>query len=81
MEHKEPGARFPCKGCTERRGGCHAVCEQYKAAKAEYETLKAERDKKRRVTRVLNDYASDMVSRNRKRSGRKWNGKEGGKRY
>ena len=29
-----------CRGCQERKLGCHATCEKYLAAKAEYEQKK-----------------------------------------
>lgn len=81
FEYKVPGADFPCRGCPDKRGGCHAVCEKYKTAKAEYEAKKAEFDKLRMTQRILNEYTADEARKNSKRSGRKWNGKEGGKRY
>ena len=41
---------FSCKGCEERKPGCHGSCEKYKREKAEYEERKAVFDKKRRVS-------------------------------
>ena len=30
MEEKKKGRPVaPCKGCEERRAGCHSVCEKY----------------------------------------------------
>ena len=82
MEHKvQTAQRFPCKGCETRHGGCHATCEKYKTAKAVYEAEKAERDKMKAVQNRLNEYTADEARKNRRRSGRKWNGKEGAKRY
>lgn len=31
----------PCKGCTERRPGCHGSCEKYRQWKAERDTVVA----------------------------------------
>ena len=81
FQYKVPGADFPCRGCHDKRGGCHAICEKYKTAKAEYEAKKAEYDKKKAVQTRLNEYAADEARKNRRRSGRKWDGKEGNKRY
>lgn len=33
----------PCKGCTERRIGCHASCEAYLAYAKEREAIRAAR--------------------------------------
>lgn len=33
----------PCKGCTERRSGCHASCEAYLAYAKEREAIPAAR--------------------------------------
>lgn len=40
----------PCKGCTERRQGCHAMCEAYLAARAECDRRIAERAREQKVT-------------------------------
>lgn len=40
---------FPCKDCPDRYPGCHDHCEQYKAAKAEYDRCKARADADREV--------------------------------
>lgn len=31
---------FPCKGCTNRKPGCHDYCEAYQKAKVEHEKNK-----------------------------------------
>ena len=36
-----------CKGCAERKCGCHASCEKYKEWLVEHEKEKAEISKKR----------------------------------
>ena len=32
-----PSRQFPCKGCTERKVGCHATCERYLKAKRDHD--------------------------------------------
>lgn len=44
-----------CKGCVapKRYPGCHAVCPEYLAAKAEHESRKAEYYKDERLTSAI----------------------------
>ena len=37
-----------CKGCADRYPGCHGKCEDYKAARAEFEKLR-DADRKERA--------------------------------
>ena len=45
MGRPEPVIREepPCKGCVERKKGCHDVCEKYKNWKGLIEQVKSER--------------------------------------
>lgn len=45
----------PCKGCEDRKVGCHATCERY----AEYRAVigKYEAEKKRRI--IMNEWSMD----------------------
>lgn len=56
----------PCKGCAERRPGCHAMCEAYLAARAECDRRIAERARERMVT----DASLTLAARNNHKYGR-----------
>lgn len=56
----------PCKGCTERRQGCHAACAAYLAARAECDRRIAERARERLVT----DASLALAARNNHKYGR-----------
>lgn len=45
----------PCKDCEHRRPGCHGECEVYKAWRAPFDTMRAE--KKR--ARISDDFLQD----------------------
>ena len=47
----------PCLDCKERREGCHAVCERYKAFEKQNAKERAAEHKKR----FLNDYTTGIV--------------------
>ena len=68
---------FTCRGCTARYGGCHAKCETYKREKAEYERLREEQAKNKRVEAGLRHYTFCQMAKSQKGKGRAWNGKEG----
>ena len=61
---------FPCRGCTNRKSGCHDTCESYQKVKDEYEEFKH----KKRVDDVLGTYkcslkikAMNRIAKDRKR--------------
>lgn len=56
-----------CKGCTERHPGCHAVCEEFKAFKAQKD---AERESRRMEYEAETDAAER--TRNRIKKGGAW---------
>lgn len=56
----------PCKGCTERRPGCHAACAAYLAARAECDRRIAERAREQKVT----DASLAFAARNNHKYGR-----------
>ena len=37
--------KFTCKGCKNRKVGCHATCETYMRERKKYESMKAEASK------------------------------------
>ena len=49
------GVDFPCKSCTERRPGCHSVCERYIAC---VEAVR-ETKKKRARESLIHGYFAD----------------------
>lgn len=61
---------FPCKGCANRKSGCHDKCESYQKVKDGYEEFKH----KKRVDDVLDTYkcalkikAMNRIAKDRKR--------------
>lgn len=46
---------YCCKGCEapKRYPGCHSVCQEYLAQKADYDKKKAEQDKKDRLSQAI----------------------------
>jgi hypothetical protein len=61
---------YSCKDCVapKRYPGCHAVCPEYLEQKAEYDRIKAIRDKEREVScAIIIDRANkvDKAMRNR----------------
>nr|DAO25562.1 MAG TPA: hypothetical protein [Caudoviricetes sp.] len=56
----------PCKGCTERRQRCHAMCAAYLAARAECDRRIAERAREQKVT----DASLALAARNNHKYGR-----------
>lgn len=56
----------PCKGCTERRQGCHAMCAAYLAVRAECDRRIAERAREQKVT----DASLALAARNNHKYGR-----------
>ena len=49
----------PCMDCADRRAGCHAECESYKAFAAENAERSAEAYRKRKAEGELRRYQSD----------------------
>ena len=61
----------PCRGCSDRRAGCHASCERYRGWN---ELHKAELDagKKARIgDRTANSYAINMIRKIKKEKRRR----------
>lgn len=56
----------PCKGCTERRQGCHAACTAYLEVRAECDRRIAERAREQKVT----DASLALAARNNHKYGR-----------
>lgn len=63
--------RFSCKGCVEpkRHTGCHATCEDYIKERNEFEQLKKEIDKKRRIDGEYFTYKKSVIRKAMKRNG------------
>lgn len=61
--------RTPCRECCTRHTACHAECEMYKAWRAKYDAMKAERDKQTEADRNYRSFLINSASRqkNRKR--------------
>lgn len=57
----------PCKGCEDRKVGCHATCEKYKAYRAVKEAEYAWRMEQRRADEALDE--------GMKRCSKQWNKK------
>ncbi len=54
----------PCRyDCDRRRSGCHASCEEYVTWRAEYDKLKAERDKAVARVKDIDEYAKALTRR------------------
>lgn len=58
------GLMAPCKGCQERRVGCHDECPKYK----EYQRLNEERKEKERRAAKRNEwgYREAFLNRNKR---------------
>ena len=56
----------PCKGCAERKPGCHATCAAYLAVRAECDRRIAERAREQKVT----DASLALAARNNHKYGR-----------
>lgn len=50
-----------CKGCTERRVGCHATCEEYLNWKKERDARRADINKKRQDAALWQDYKQRSI--------------------
>lgn len=50
----------PCKGCEDRKVGCHATCERYAEYRAVIENGEAE--KKRKI--IMNEWSMDKARKN-----------------
>lgn len=61
-----------CQFCVapKRYPGCHAVCPEYTKEKAEYEALKAQDDKKRKVKGDIYCQRTERVTKVMRRHGR-----------
>ncbi len=46
----------PCRNCEERRPGCHAACDKYKAWRAEFDADKAAAVKAQERDALLKDF-------------------------
>ena len=53
----------PCKECTKRHLGCHDHCEEYQAARAEYENIK----NAARANEELYRYISEQITKTLRR--------------
>ena len=51
---------FTCNDCTNRHPGCHDKCEKYKREKAEWDRMKAERDKDKSAWDYVNTSIADL---------------------
>lgn len=43
----------PCRDCTSRLVGCHSMCSDYKAYKAELQRIKDNKDKERQFEKYV----------------------------
>lgn len=71
-------AEFSCYGCEKRHAGCHATCETYKKEKEAHEARKEKERKQRETEAGLLQHSMNAIARNRKKQGKKWNGRERG---
>ena len=53
----------PCKECAKRYLGCHDHCEEYQAARAEYENIK----NAAHANEELNRYISEQITKTLRR--------------
>lgn len=60
--------RAPCLGCGDRRLGCHARCERYKAFRAECDAIR----EKRKEDAEFDAARIDRAERRRKHGGDEW---------
>lgn len=61
----------PCKpDCPDRRAGCHAECEKYKAYHAENERDKARKAEQQKKASVMCEYAKHVNKRVERRTKR-----------
>ena len=58
--------KAPCYGCADRRIGCHADCEQYKAFRAERDEAIAQRVSKADVYHS-NGYWRNLLAQQKRR--------------
>ena len=68
--------KFSCKGCPDKKGGCHATCETYKREKAAHEARRAENARIGAIQGGLTSYQIGVADRKRKRMGRRQYGKD-----
>lgn len=54
--------RTPCKGCEDRKVGCHSSCEKYKAYREIID--KGEAEKKRKI--IMNEWSMDKARKSAK---------------
>lgn len=54
--------RTPCKGCEDRKVGCHSNCERYAECRAAIESGEAE--KKRKI--IMNEWSMDKARKSAK---------------
>lgn len=64
--------KFSCRGCTERKPGCHGSCEKYLAEKAEYDQLKQEERRKYEVEYGIIHQSIQAVEKATKRNKKRW---------
>lgn len=62
---------YPCKECTERKRGCHNLCEKYLQAKAESEAVSVARQKARSDDQYHMDTMTKYYSKRLKERKRK----------
>ena len=61
----------PCKGCKERRVGCHAGCEKYKSFKEQVEEEKERFNEYAKKEQLIEDYVQATVGKHYKKNNRK----------
>lgn len=57
----------PCRGCGERRVGCHATCKFYREWKANHDAKRSAMIARQRREQDYTDYRHDSYSRMTKR--------------
>lgn len=67
--------KCPCKGCTDRHGGCHATCERY----SEFHAFNAERREWLKKDQLVSNYEHDEAQKNLIKTQRKRKNVMGGK--
>ena len=61
----------PCKGCEERKVGCHSVCDGYKKWQAQELARKDEAYSLYKTERIAEDYVVEKIRDNKKKKGRR----------
>lgn len=56
----------PCKGCEERKVGCHGKCEKYQTFVEDNEKIKAERQRQHEEDYIATFYVAERRKKKRR---------------